>query len=423
MRADTILIHLNEIFCPNDNGRALCGKEMADATILKNGYIAIKDGLIYAVGEGDVPPDLIGEDTAITDLKNCIATPGLIDSHTHLVHGGSRENEFSMKLNGVSYLDILKAGGGILSTVTATRNASFEQLVEKTQKTLDNMLIHGVTTTEGKSGYGLEWATEKKQMEVVRTLNESHPMDIISTFMGAHAIPSEYKDCPEKFIDLLINEMIPNVAKENLAEFCDIFCEEGVFSIEQSRRILTAARQNGLKLKIHADEIESIGGAELAGELCTHSAEHLMAASDEGISSMAKSGVIANLLPATTFSLMKTTYANARKMLEHNLAIALSSDFNPGSCPTENLQLVMQLSCLAMKLTPIEVYNAVTINAAHCLALGDKIGSFKIGKQADITIFDAPNLEFTLYHFGTNHVKQVYKKGILVAEDRRVLYR
>lgn len=421
MTADNILIRLNQIFCPDDTGSALKGQEMAHATVLENGYIAIKDGKILCIGEGEVPKELIGSSTEITDLKGCVATPGLIDSHTHLVHGGSRENEFSMKLNGVPYIDILKAGGGILSTVTSTRQASFDELYDKSRSHLNTMLIHGVTTVEGKSGYGLEWETEKKQMLVAQKLNQDHPVDVVSTFMGAHAVPKQYKDNPEVFIDILINEMIPNVAKENLATFCDIFCEEGVFSIEESRKILTAAREHGLKLKMHADEIESIGGAELAGELATHSAEHLMAASDEGIKAMAKAGVIANLLPGTTFSLMKTTYAPARKMLENGMAIALSSDFNPGSCPTENLQLVMQLGCLAMRLTPIEVFNAVTINAAHCLDVADKVGSFKEGKQADITVFEAPNLEYCLYHFGINQVKQVYKNGKLVAENRQVL--
>lgn len=422
MAADKVLVHLNQIFCPNDTGSPLRGKQMDEAVILNDGYIAIKDGNILAVGEGEVPGELISSSTEVIDLAGCVATPGLIDSHTHLVHGGSRENEFSMKLNGVPYIEILKAGGGILSSVTSTRNASFDELVEKSKKHMDTMLIHGVTTVEGKSGYGLEWETEKKQMLVAKKLNEVHPMDVVSTFMGAHAVPSQYKENPETFIDILINEMIPKVAEENLADFCDIFCEEGVFSVEESRRILTAAREHGLKLKMHADEIESIGGAELAGELATHSAEHLMAASDEGIRAMAEAGVIANLLPGTTFSLMKTSYAPARKMMDNNLALALSSDFNPGSCPTENLQLIMQLGCLSMRMTPVEVFNAVTINAAHCLDVADRVGSLKEGKQADITVFEAPNLDYLLYHFGVNQVKQVYKKGELVMEDRRVLY-
>ncbi len=326
-----------------------------------------------------------------------------------------------MKLNGVSYLDILAAGGGILSTVNATKNSTFDELYDKAKKSLDTMLAHGTTTVEAKSGYGLEWETEEKQLKVAKKLNEDHPIEIVSTFMGAHAIPTRFKENPEDYIKELTDFMIPEVAKHSLAEFCDIFCEHGVFSVEQTRRILQCAKENNLKIKIHADEIVSLGGTELAAEMGAHSAEHLMAASDEGISLMARNNVIANLLPGTTFSLMKTSYANARKMIENNLAVALSTDYNPGSCPTENIQLIMQLGSLTMKMSPVEVFNAVTINAAHSLGRGDKIGSFKIGKNADIVVFDAPNIDYILYHFGTNHVKEVYKNGKPVVQDNRVI--
>ena len=238
MYADLVLYNINQIFSPNDFGRPLKGTEMAQADIIENGYIAVKDGKILKIGSGNVPKDILGSDTELKDLKGYTVTPGLIDSHTHLVHGGSRENEFNLKLSGVSYLDILKAGGGILSTVKATQNATFDELYDKAEASLNTMLIHGTTTVEGKSGYGLNWETEEKQLKVAKKLNENHPADIISTFMGAHAIPTEYKAEPEVFVKQLIEDMIPKVAQMDLAHFCDVFCEEGVFSVDQTRRIL-----------------------------------------------------------------------------------------------------------------------------------------------------------------------------------------
>ena len=418
MTADKILYNFSEIFSPNDKGRALRGKEMNEANLLKNGYIAIADGKILKVGEGEVPEELKSDKTELIDMKGKVAVPGLIDAHTHLVYGGSREHEFSKKLNGVSYLDILAQGGGILSTQKATRSASFEELYNKTEELLDHMMIHGVTTVEAKSGYGLTWDVEKRQMEVVKKLNEDLPIDLVSTFMAAHAIPEEYKEDPDKFIDIVI-DMLPKVVEEDLAEFCDVFCENGVFNAEQSKRLLKAAQEHGLRTRIHADEIESIGGSSVAAELHTTSAEHLMMITDEDIKKLSESGVIGNLLPGTTFSLMEDTYAPARKMLDNDMSITLTTDSNPGSCPTANLQFIMQLGCFMMKLTPVEVYNAVTINAAYSVNRGDSIGSFKEGKKADITVFDAPNLDYTIYFFATNLCSDVFKDGKHVIKDRQ----
>lgn len=418
MTADKILYNFSEIFSPNDKGRALRGKEMNEANLLKNGYIAIADGKILKVGEGEVPEELKSDKTELIDMKGKVAVPGLIDAHTHLVYGGSREHEFSKKLNGVSYLDILAQGGGILSTQKATRSASFEELYNKTEELLDHMMIHGVTTVEAKSGYGLTWDVEKRQMEVVKKLNEDLPIDLVSTFMAAHAIPEEYKEDPDKFIDKVI-DMLPKVVEEDLAEFCDVFCEKGVFNAEQSKRLLKAAQEHGLRTRIHADEIESIGGSSVAAELHTTSAEHLMMITDEDIKKLSESGVIGNLLPGTTFSLMEDTYAPARKMLDNDMSITLTTDSNPGSCPTANLQFIMQLGCFMMKLTPVEVYNAVTINAAYSVNRGDSIGSFKEGKKADITVFDAPNLDYTIYFFATNLCSDVFKDGKHVIKDRQ----
>lgn len=420
MSADRVLYNLNEIFCPNDLGHPLRGSEMNEAKILKNGYIAIKDGKILAVGEGEVPKELIDENTKLENFSGHCATPGIIDCHTHLVYGGSRENEFSKKLNGWSYLDILADGGGILSTQKATREASFDELYNKTEKLLEHMMIHGVTTVEAKSGYGLYWETEKRQMEVVKKLDKDLPIDLVSTFMAAHAIPTEYKDNPDEFIDEVI-KMLPKVVEEDLAEFCDIFCEKGVFTAEQSKRLLLEAKKVGLKTRIHSDEIESIGGTKVAAEIKTISAEHLMVVTDEDIKRLSEAGVIGNLLPATTFSLMEDTFAPARKMLDAGMAITLTTDSNPGSCPTANIQFAMQLGCLYMRLTPIEVYNAVTINAAYSVAREKTIGSFDEGKNADITIFEAPNLDYTMYFFATNLCSHVYKNGEIVVKNRNLV--
>ncbi|NQN86863.1 imidazolonepropionase [Streptococcus suis] len=414
MFADKILTHFNQVFCPNDPGHPLAGKEMATATILEDGYIAIKDGKILATGTGEPQADLVGPETILLSCQGKVATPGLIDCHTHLVYGGSREHEFAQKLAGVSYLDILANGGGILSTVRATRKADFDTLYQKSYKLLDYMLDHGVTTVEAKSGYGLDWETEKRQLEVVQQLQQDHAIDLISTFMAAHAIPEEYKGNNQAYLDLIIESMLPRVKEENLAEFCDIFCEQGVFTAEEARSLLTKAKDMGFKLRIHADEIKSIGGVDLAAELGTVSAEHLMVITDQGIDKLSQAKVIGNLLPATTFSLMEDTYAPARKMLDKGMAITLSTDSNPGSCPTANLQFVMQLGSFMMRLTPIEILNAVTINAAYSVDRQTQIGSFHPGKDADISIFDAPNIDFLFYFFATNLTDQVYKKGLCV---------
>ena len=281
------------------------------------------------------------------------------------------------------------------------------------------MLIHGVTTVEAKSGYGLNWETEEKQLQVVKKLNEKHTIDLVSTFMGAHAIPEEYRGRSDEFIDLIITEMLPKIKEENLAEFCDIFCEKGVFTAEESFKLLSAAKKLGFKLRIHADEIASIGGVDVAAQLGAVSAEHLMMITNEGIRKLSEAHVIGNLLPATTFSLMEDTYAPAKKMIENGMAITLTTDSNPGSCPTANLQFIMQLGCFMQKLTPIQVFNAVTINAAYSVCKADTIGSFDSGKIADIAIFDAPNIDFPLYFFATNLVTEVYKRGNLVISERQ----
>jgi len=385
------------------------GIEQGNIETRENMAIGILDKKIAYIGKEQEAP--IGAKEI--DAGGRLVTPGLVDAHTHLVFGGYRQNELERKLRGDSYLDILRSGGGILSTVNSTRAAGFEELQTKAESFLDKMLAHGTTTVEAKSGYGLDMETEIKQLQVVKALNESHKMDIVSTFMGAHAIPNEYKDNPEGFVDFIINEMIPHVAKEKLAKYCDIFCETAVFDVSQSRRILTAAKEQGFKVKIHADEIDPIGGASLAGELQCISAEHLIAAPDEGLDELAKNGVIAVLLPATSHYLNKD-YARAKEMIKRGIPIAVASDFNPGSSPNFNLQVAMSLSCLKYKLTPKEALMAVTLNGACAIEMQETKGTIEIGKDADIVIWDCPDLNFLFYRFGNNQVHTVIKNGRIV---------
>ncbi|MEG1254707.1 MAG: imidazolonepropionase [Clostridium sp.] len=395
------------------------GKEMNDAKIIENGFIVITDDIITAVGKDEDYKSYINENTVVISGKGKTVTPGLVDPHTHLVYRGSRENELPLKLNKVGYIEILKMGGGILSSVENTRNASVDELVMEAKGRLDIMLNHGTTTVESKSGYGLDLANEKKILKVNKILNETHPIDVVSTFMGAHAVPKEYKEDREGFIKLIIDEMIPNIAEEELAEFIDCFCEEGVFTTEECRAILEKGRKYGLKLKIHGDEVESVKGAELAGELKCISAEHLIAASDEGIKSLSENDVVAVLLPSTAFYLMLGKFARARDMIDNNVAVALATDCNPGTSPTESMQNVMTFACFGMRMLPSEIINAMTINAACAINREHSIGSIEIGKKADITIFNGKNLNYLIYHFGINSVDKVIKNGKIVV-DREI---
>ncbi len=420
MKADFILRNIGQLITVAGSDKPRVGREMNELEVLKGAYLAVRGGRILKAAEGEPGEEIIGEGTLIEDARGLTVSPGLIDPHTHLVHGGSRENEFSLKLEGVPYIDILKQGGGILSTVRSTKEATHEELYHKAKKSLDTMLGFGVTTIEAKSGYGLDLETEIKQMEVAKRLDEEHPVDIASTFLGAHAVPMEYKERSDEFVEKVI-EMLPVVKERELAEFCDVFCEEGVFSVEQTRRILLEAKRLGYKLKIHADEIVSLGGAELAAEVGAISGDHLMAASDRGIELMAREGVVADILPGTSFNLGKA-YAPARKMIDMGVPVALSTDYNPGSCPTENMQFIMQLGSLGLRMTPKEVFTAVTINAAHSIGRAHEIGSLEPGKKADFVVFDVPNLDYIIYHFGINHTKEVYKGGKLVYSNGRVCY-
>lgn len=413
MKADKILINIGQLFCPLDENTPLKGEMLKEANIIENAYLAIKDGLILDFGNG-IYKHLIDEATQILNLKGMVVTPGLIDAHTHFVFGGSREHEFALKLNGVEYLEILEMGGGILNTVNSTRNTSFDDLYDKAERVLDNMLKYGVTTVEGKSGYGLDFETEMKQLEVMKKLDENHTLTVVPTFMAAHAIPPEYKEKRDDYINLIIDQMLPYVANNKLAKYQDVFLESGVFTKEESLRILLAGNKYGLRARVHADEVKSLGGIDTAVEANAISCEHLMATTDEDMYKMAQSGIIANLLPATTFSLMKDSYARAKDFLKYDNAITICSDFNPGSCPSENLQMAMFLAVYKMKLTPIQVLNAVTINAAYSVGLGKEIGSITKSKNADLTIFNVPNIDYIFYNFGVNNVHSIFKSGNLI---------
>jgi len=399
--------------------KPLLGEQIKNLGIIKDGSIAVNEGKIVAVGKtGKIKRKFEGKETVNADGK--VVMPGFVDPHTHLVFAGSREEEFEMRIQGSTYMEILEKGGGILKTVRETRRASREELIESCKKTLDTMLKHGTTTVEAKSGYGLSTIDEIKCLEVMKVLNEKHPVDIVPTFLGAHAIPLEYKNNADKYVDLMINEIIPEVASRKLAEFCDVFCEKGVFDTSQSKKILLKGKEQGLTSKLHADEMTRLGGAELAAEVGAISASHLIFASDYGLKAMAKKGVMAILLPGASFSLMTGRYADARKMISWGVPVALGTDYNP-SCWAENQQIVIALACHQMHIIPSEAITAATINAAHAINRAQTVGSLEAGKKADIAILDAPNHKFLGYRFGTNLIDKVIKNGKLVVNEGKIV--
>ena len=414
-KADLLIVNANELVTlEGNNQKPRTGKQMPDLGIIRNGALAVKDGMIAAVGNTPAIAKVYKSENIVSASGKTVL-PGFIDPHTHLVFAGSREDEFQMRVEGAPYMEILDAGGGILKTVRETRRASVEKLVENGTETLNAMLEHGTTTVEAKSGYGLTTKDELKILEVIQRLNEMHTVDLVPTFLGAHAVPPEFSNNPEDYVSLIINEMIPKVTGKGLAEFCDVFCERGVFTLDQARRILVAGKNSGLKPKLHADEFNLLGGAELAASVGAISAEHMLFSSDKGIKAMADKGVLATLLPVAAFSLMNGHYANARKMINAGVPVALGTDFNP-SCWVENQQLVIAFACHFMKLTPSEAITATTINAAHAIGRAHEIGSLEVGKKADIIVLDVPNHKFLGYRFGVNLVNKVIKNGRLVVD-------
>ncbi|MFX0001849.1 MAG: imidazolonepropionase [Candidatus Hermodarchaeota archaeon] len=417
---DLVIFHSNELLTMNTKyGAPRIGEDMSELDIINDGAIAVKDDRIIFIGTTDelLSKFEFGKIPTKIDATNKLVTPGFVDPHTHIIFEGSRENELSMKLEGKTYLEILALGGGILKTVRETRSASIEKLVQNGKKILDKMISYGTTTIETKSGYGLTTESEIKQLEAIQILDEDHPIDIIPTFLGAHAVPPEYKDRTDKYVELIISDMIPKIAKEGLAKFCDVFCEKGIFSPKQTRKILKTAIRYGLKPQIHIDEIVDTNGALLASELRAIQTGHLLKSNDEGLKAMAEAGVIATLLPATPFCLMLDQYAPARKMIELGIPIALATDLNP-NCWTESMQMVIALACYHMKLSPAEALVASTINGACAIEKQDEIGSIEIGKKADLLVFDVPNHQFLPYHFGVNLVSKVIKNGMIVVDNR-----
>lgn len=393
------------------------GAAMGDIGIIEDGALVAEGGIIRAVGStADILAALDREDYQIVDAAGKCVMPGFVDSHTHFVFGGYRAEEFLWRLGGTPYLEILGRGGGILSTVRATRASSPEALKELGRRRLDAMLAMGVTTVEGKSGYGLDIDTEERQLQTMAELGREHPVEVVPTFMGAHAVPAEYKGRTDEYVTFLADTVMPSVARKGLAEFCDVFCEQGVFSVDQSRTILRKAQALGLKAKIHADEIVQLGGAELAAEVGACSADHLLQASDAGIDALARAGTIATLLPLTAFSL-KEPYARARAMIDAGVAVALASDYNPGSCFSHSLPLVMALAAINLGMSLPEIVTALTINAAAAVGRADTVGSLESGKQADIVILKYPSHSFLVYNVGMNIVETVVKKGRLVWEN------
>jgi imidazolonepropionase len=392
------------------------GAAMGDLGIIEHGAVAVKNGLIALVGPTS---EVRGQVVAVEeiDASGKVVMPGFVDPHTHLVFAGDRAGEFEQRIKGATYMEIMAAGGGIMSTVRATRAASVGQLLEESRARLDRMLAHGTTTVEVKTGYGLDTETELKMLEAIRRLDVEHSVDLVPTFLGAHAVPEEYKGRADEYVDLVVEEMLPMV-KSQISNpksriFCDVFCDEGAFTLEQSRRVLEAAQALGFGLKIHADEFRPLGGTKLAVELGAISADHLVCTPDDEIEVLAGSGTIAVALPGTPFGLGHHEYSPARRIIDCGGALALATDLNPGTCWCESMQLITALACRFMEMTPAEAIVAATINAAHAIRLGDQVGSLEVGKKADILIVDIPDYRHLSYRFGVNLVDKVIKGGEL----------
>ncbi|MGQ9565767.1 MAG: imidazolonepropionase [Candidatus Bathyarchaeales archaeon] len=419
-KVDLLVLNAEELVTlKGGSKKPFIGKQMTNLGAIRHGGLAINNGKIVAIGK---TPKIRSqfEGNQLIDASGKLVMPGFIDPHTHLVFAGSREKEFELRIKGASYLEIFRRGGGILQTVWETRKASLSQLVEACEKTLDAMLAHGTTTVEAKSGYGLCLKDEIKILEAIKRLNRQHPISIVPTFMGAHAVPQEYEGRAEDYVELVSDKMIPKIAEKKLAEFCDVFCEKGVFNLEQSRKILQSGKKHGLKPKIHADELSQLGGTELAAEVGAISAEHMLFSSEDGLKALAKHGTIAVLLPAASFSLMINRYAEARKIIALNVPVALGTDYNP-SCWVESMQMVIAFACRELKMLPAEAITATTINAAHAIGRAGELGSLEVGKRADIQILNVANHNFLGYRFGTNMVDMVIKNGVLVVEQGKIL--
>ena len=411
MTEELLIVHASEMLTMRGPCRPRIKGEMSDLGIIRDGAVYIRDGLIEAVGES---PDILRDNGAhgvdVIDASGKTVMPGFVDPHTHLVFAGSREFELEMKLKRMSYMDILREGGGILRTVRDTRAASPDDLFKQSERRLRTMLQHGSTTVEGKSGYGLDRKTEFKILETMRRLDEACEADVVPTYMGAHAVPPEFSDGADEYVQFIIDEVLLDLPESGLAKFCDVFCEKGVFTVAQSRKVLLAAKALGLGLKVHADEFERTGGAELAAEVGAVSADHLAKPSDDGIMAMARKQVVGVLLPGTPFSSMLDDYAEARRLIELGVPVALATDLNP-NCWNPSMQFTMTLACYNMRMTPAEALVASTINAAAAVGLEKSVGSLEPGKKADILVMDVPSHAQIPYQMGVNLCEVVVKDG------------
>ncbi len=406
----TLIKNIRQLISPVSEDYAILS-DFKRLNVYENVSLLVNNGIIEEIIDNP-SPDI--EVAGVINARNQVVMPAFVDSHTHLVFAGTRENEFNMRIQGKTYMEIAREGGGINSTVRETRNAGEDELYTIARRNLMKMIEHGVATFEIKSGYGLDTETELKQLRVIDRLRKTFPVDIKATFLGAHEVPPEYRDNKEKYIDIVINEMLPAVKEQGIAEYCDIFCEEGVFDIEESRKILSKAKELGFKIRMHADELTPLGGAELAAELGAKSADHLVYITDKGIDAMVSRNVVFVMLPGTTFFLMSDKYAPARKIAERGGIVALSTDFNPGSSYTHSMPMIIALACLKMGLTIEQAINAATINAAYSLDLHSKTGSIHKGKQADLIFLDVPSYNFLVYNYGVNHISAVIKKGRVI---------
>jgi len=407
MDVDLIVHDCSELHTLEGSKPPRIGEEMEDTGLIKNGAIVVDDGVIIDHGPSEEICEIYSSDKTV-DASGKTVIPGFVDPHTHLVFAGSREDELVMKIEGKTYMEILEAGGGISRTVRHTREADKKELKDQTKKRLDMMLRYGTTTAEAKSGYGLDKETEIRCLKVIEELNDEHPIDLIPTYMGAHSLPPEFDDHGD-YIDYCIDEVLPEVVDKKLAEYCDVFCEKGVFGVKDSRKLLDRAKELGLGVRVHADEIENIGCSCMAADIGAVSAEHLVKTSAGDIKKMADKAVTGVLLPGTPFMLMEDEYSPARKMIEEGMPVALATDLNP-NCYTESMQMVITLACLNMKMTPSEALTAATVNSAATLNRND-IGNLSVGSKADFVILDVPNHMHIPYHFGVNLVEQVYKDG------------
>jgi imidazolonepropionase len=402
----TFIKNIGNLYTPNLNGR------YGDITHMKNVSLSVKNGIIDRIyPEANLNIDGFSN---IIDAQALTVLPGFVDAHTHPVFWNTRETEFLMRIKGKSYEEIAQAGGGIRNSARDFQSADKSAIKIKTITRLKKFLEYGTTTIEAKSGYGLSFEGEIKSLEIISELNKEQDLEMIPTFLGAHEIPDEYRSKREDYIRLIIEEMLPEVAKHQLAEFCDVFCEKDVFTIEESRRILEAAHEHGLSARVHADELSAFGGAELAAELSAATADHLVKVTDQGIKLMAEKNVIPILLPVTTFFLQKNQYAPARKMLSQNCQVALATDFNPGSSMTQNMSLVWSIAALKLRMLTGELLWATTIIPAKSLDRDQQIGSIDIGKKSDLILMDIPNLDYLAYHIGINHVVMTIKNGKIV---------